>query len=117
MDDEKLLDRLTSALQELWDDGCPVVGSRRDEMARLALRRWRSGARRRVRPVIEDRMRDLTAGLIEAFEPEPRLVGSLKCDYRCVAERLARELTSAETNVSGVVMWDSRSQEGGCLRT
>jgi hypothetical protein len=98
MDDDELVRRLTKAMQELWDEGCPVAGLRQEEKARIALRRWRSGARRRGRPTIADRVRDLTKGLIEAFEPAPRLVGRTKRDYECVAERLAGELLRAESH-------------------
>jgi hypothetical protein len=60
-------------------------------MAQMAFRRWRSFSRRsRIRKASRaDRIRDLARGLVEAFEPDPRLVGPLMRDYECVAEAFA----------------------------
>lgn len=61
------------------------------------MRRWLSSARRRVKQNDrEAQIRDLVKGLIEQFEETPNLVGALRRDYRCVAERAAAILSKAE---------------------
>ena len=80
---------VVSAIARLWDEGCPVA-SRPEEMAPIAIRRWMSAERRGVKASDpQARRRDLTKGLIAHFEKEPALVGPLRSDYECVAERVA----------------------------
>jgi hypothetical protein len=79
------------AVEAAWEAGCPVAGSnpvRRAEVARRAVRRWGSAARRGVPPGAKD----LAAGLIAAFEPEPKVVGPLACDYEHLASCIAAAL-------------------------
>ncbi len=82
-----------AALAELWEQGCPVAApDGRDRLVDVGLRRWHSFHRRHPRngdPSREARIRDLVRGLVEAVEPEPRLVGRLVKDYECVAEAIA----------------------------
>jgi hypothetical protein len=76
-------------------DGSPVAGQDAkawDKIARVAVRRWRSAPRRRADGTREGRIQDLAAGLIEAFEPERRLVGPLKQDYLHLAQCIAAAL-------------------------
>lgn len=82
-----------AALADLWHQGCPIASpTDRERLVDIGLRRWRSFHRRhpRVRqPSHVARIRDLVGGLVEAGEPEPRLVGPLVKDYECVAEAIA----------------------------
>lgn len=84
--------RLVAAVEALWARGCPVARDA-EGLVEVGARRWRSAARRRV-PLGDPaaRVRDLTAGLVAHFEPDPKLVGPLVVDYECVAEELARIL-------------------------
>lgn len=89
------LDAVTLAIARLWEKGCPAAG-RPAESARIAIRRWHSVARRERKVTRDARIRDLTAGLIQAFEEDPRLVGPLKRDYECVAEAVANVLDPSD---------------------
>jgi hypothetical protein len=83
------------AIRALWQEGCPVA-SRAEEMAAVALRRWRSSSRRGIKA--EDgpgRVRDLAKGLAARFEQGPSQLGALMRDYECVAERVAQVLPGA----------------------
>ena len=92
---DTLQKQVASAIAALWEEGCPVA-SRPDEMAPIAIRRWMSAGRRGVKASDrEGRLRDLTKGLIAYFEKEPALVGPLRSDYECVAERVAKVLADA----------------------
>jgi hypothetical protein len=85
--------QVVSAIASLWEEGCPVA-TRPEEMAAIAIRRWMSAERRGVNASdLEGQLRDLTKGLIAHFEKEPALVGPLRADYECVAERVARILS------------------------
>ena len=100
MDDAPLVQHLALVLERLWDDGCPVAGhdaGSRQDMARVALRRWRSFDRRSKRKssTREERIEDLAKGLRDAVERDPRLVGPLMEDYRHVARTLAGVLDLA----------------------
>lgn len=67
-------------------------------MAPVAMRRWSSFGRRGLHEGdFGARVRDLVKGLIAHFEPEPRLVGPLRRDYECVAERIASVLAQARS--------------------
>ena len=96
---DELLDRIAAVMAEAWDEGCPVA-QRAAETAPIALRRWRSGARRHV-PLHsrEARIQDLADGLIERFETNPRLVGALKRDYEYLAARIVDLLLETEDAV------------------
>ena len=86
--------RLVLAADEaVWEAGCPVAGGSEiqwTEVARRAIRRWRSGSRRHVSQ--DGRIDDLATGLIAAFEPNLRLVGPLVRDYEYLAARIAAAL-------------------------
>ncbi len=81
-----------AAIADLWVRGCPVAGpDERERLVNVGLRRVRSFRRRHPRirlPSHEDKVRDLVLGLIETFEPEPRIVGPLAKDYECVARAI-----------------------------
>ncbi len=84
--------RVIEAFERLRAEGCPLpVPEHRERMAEVAFRRWRTfGRRSRTRhPSRADRVRDLAHGLVDALEPNPRLVGPLARDYECVAEAFA----------------------------
>ncbi|GAB2922457.1 hypothetical protein GCM10027280_07100 [Micromonospora polyrhachis] len=89
-----------AALADLWSQGCPVAGPNgRERLVDVGLRRWHSFHRRhsRVRPPThEARIRDLVRGLVEAVEPEPRLVGPLVKDYECVAEAITAAVSLSD---------------------
>ncbi|MEU8295927.1 hypothetical protein AB0C04_01385 [Micromonospora sp. NPDC048909] len=81
------------ALAKLWDQGCPIASpDDRERLVDIGFRRWDSFHRRHPRirqPPHEARIHDLVRGLVEAVEPEPRMVGPLVKDYECVAEVIA----------------------------
>jgi hypothetical protein len=81
-----------AAIADLWEQGCPVAGpGERERMVSIGLRRVRSFRRRHPRirqPSHEDKVRDVVRGLIDTFEPEPRLVGPLAKDYECLARAI-----------------------------
>ena len=92
MADDDLLASATAAIRAAWEEGCPVAGHA-EALAPVIVRRWRSAKRRGVR--LEDkaeRVDDLTRGLIAHYEPDPRLVGPLRVDYRYLAEKVADSL-------------------------
>lgn len=92
MTSQDALAAVTSAINQLWEEGCPVA-SRADEMAAVAVRRWATFSRRGVkRDDLFGRTRDLTKGLIAQFEADPAHPGPIRCDYECVAERVAAVL-------------------------
>jgi len=92
--DEELIARVTAAIAELWDEGCPVA-SHPEETAPVAIRRWRSSKRRGVKNSDQDgRIRDLAKGLVQQFEKHPELVGPVIKDYECVAKRVAAVMGS-----------------------
>jgi hypothetical protein len=92
--DEELIARITTAIAELWDEGCPVA-SNPEETAPFAIRRWRSSERRGVKQSDQAwRIRDLAKGLVQQFEKHPEAVGPLIKDYECVAERVAAVMGS-----------------------
>ncbi|MCX4468781.1 hypothetical protein OOK41_00365 [Micromonospora sp. NBC_01655] len=88
-----------AALADRWDRGCPIASpSDRERLVDVGLRRWHSFHRRH--PGIrqsspEARIRDLVRGLVEAVEPDPRLVGALVKDYECVAAAIAAAAASS----------------------
>jgi hypothetical protein len=98
------LDQICSAIQRAWDEGCPVAPSdhaAQEKTARIALRRWRSWQRRRVKPDLEARVSDLTKGLIETFCPDPIYVGPLKTDWEYLARSIAPVLVRLDTHHDG----------------
>jgi hypothetical protein len=90
-----LLQRLLEVVAAEHQSGSPIAGhddSVRQETARIALRRWRSFARRTQHPeriTHADRIEDLAKGLRDHFERKPALTGPLMADYRHLADRLA----------------------------
>ena len=86
--------QVIATIASLWEEGCPVA-SRPEEMAPIAIRRWMSAEGRGVKGSDWDgRVRDLTKGLVAHFEKDPALVGPLRADYECVAERVAKVLST-----------------------
>jgi hypothetical protein len=91
----RLADQLLAVVEAEHLGGCPVAG--RDDVARretvaIAMRRWRSFARRSARrgqATHPDRVEDLAKGLRDHFEVRPALAGPLMEDYRHLAARLA----------------------------
>lgn len=101
--DASIVAELTASISELRDDGCPVA-SHPEKTARVALRRWRSYRRRSVSGSdIEARFRDLVNGLVQQLERDPALVGPLKRDYECIAERV----------VPILARWEETAREQG----
>jgi hypothetical protein len=75
-------------MSKLWEEGSPIAGQP-EKMAQIAIRRYHSAARRGVSPSdAQARIADLTKGLIEHFETNPKLVGPLRKDYQYAAERI-----------------------------
>jgi hypothetical protein len=91
--DERLLEVVIKAVASAWEHGCPVAGHAAEtqaEIARRAVRRWRSSARRGISQEDRaDRLRDLAEGLVAEFEPDPCLVGPLRRDYEYLAATIA----------------------------
>ena len=89
--------RAVAAVAAAWQAGCPVAGWRPESQAAAAevcLRRYRSLARRNVdsadRPA---QIKDLARGMVEAFEPDLKLVGPLIRDYEWLAEQVLAAIT------------------------
>ena len=103
MSSTQLNDRLLAALEEARSAGSPVVGAEaadRQQMARSAVTRWNSFARRnrkRDGDLFERRVEDLAKGLRSELDARPSLVGPLMGDYRWLARRLAEVLTETTT--------------------
>jgi len=98
MTDEEIRQRLLLAIAAAWQEGCPIAfpqGS--EQLAAIALRRWRSGHRRfrKQPPTRVQRIADLAEGLIQACETDPRLVGPLRIDYIYLAGSLANVFEAA----------------------
>lgn len=74
--------RLQAVVEAEQLSGCPVAGrddATRQEMASLAMRRWRSFARRSVHPgqaAHAEQVEDLAKGLRDRFETNPALTGA-----------------------------------------
>ena len=86
------LQAVLDAMAAAWDDGCPVARPD-EETARVALRRWRSHANRKITATdLDCRVGDLAKGLVEASEENPKLIGRLIEDYRHLARCIARAL-------------------------
>jgi hypothetical protein len=101
-------DAVAQAIGALWDEGCPVAGDAA-KLVPVILHRWQSSTRRGVAPAdTRARTRDLVLGLIEQLEPEPELVGPLRKDYECVADRVVPLLVGLEAQ--GILVPASKSQ-------
>jgi hypothetical protein len=88
------LEPMLAALQALRASGCPVVGQDETTVARMAdvaVRRWRSSARRGV-PQGDRAARelDLLKGLIGRFDPDP--IYRIDRDWQCVVHALLPHL-------------------------
>ncbi len=96
---DRIIGLLVATLSRAWEAGNPVAGSTlafRRELASIALRRWRSAARRGVQSNGDlKHVRDLACGLIAAFEENPGLVGPLRLDYECIAGELLTTIQRA----------------------
>jgi len=90
--DQSTIAAAEKAIRAAWEDGCPVAGHP-EELAPLAVRRWRS-AERRIKGETdrESRIRDLAKGLMQIYEDDPGHVGPLKEDYRYLAQRIAEAI-------------------------
>lgn len=86
------------AVEAAYEEGCPVACGglvEWEEIADVAIRRWRSIGRRRSKRIVHaDRVEDLAKGLRDHFSPDRRLVGPLMTDYRCLASRIADVLSA-----------------------
>jgi len=94
--DDAVRSELEAVLDRLRDDGCPFVGSSRDVIIDIGVRRWGSFERRnhRRRPGREDRIADLARGLYERLQPKEHQFTSdpLMRDVECVARAVADAL-------------------------
>lgn len=88
--------RLVSIVDQAYKDGCPIA-LRGEEIAKFAIRRWKSSARRLKKINLESQTRDLAKGLISKFEESPELVGPLKQDYLWLSQKIA-EVLKVEVN-------------------
>lgn len=74
--------------------GCPMAygtDADREEIARIAVRRWRSMDRRHKKPLSKDQqIEDLAKGLRQHFSFDPKLEDLTH--YRCVAQAVADAL-------------------------
>jgi len=96
------LAKAIQAVAAAWEEGCPVAGSteeQRRKIAQVALRRWRSFARRQPTADHEERVRHLAAGLGERFHGGN--LGPLREDYRFLANAIGRAIGNAEAAISG----------------
>lgn len=92
MPKEMLLENLVKVIEELNATG-DSWNWPRAEIARIAIRRWDSYARRhpKAKPTIKDeRVLDLAKGLQAHFEPD--IPYTHPSDWRVLAEALARKL-------------------------
>ena len=92
--DDGLRVAVVAAIRRLSEEGCPVAGHPED-LADVAVRRWRSSRSRLTKPSMASRIQDLAKGLIEHCEHNPKEVGPLKRDYEHVAECIAPLLVAA----------------------
>ena len=80
-----------------WEDGCPVASGDPNKSANIAVRRWFSSSRRKVKAKDrEAKIRDLAKGLVQTFEEKPELVGPIIADYLWLAEQIAEVLEPSE---------------------
>src|SRR5687768_14404928 len=94
MSEERILSSLEEVVVQARLQGCPVAREQiQNELARVALRRWRSFDRRHKKSDSNRaRVEDLAKGLRDAIEGDRSLVGPLMDDYRWLAEQLAQKL-------------------------
>jgi hypothetical protein len=93
--DQETLATVIAAVDAARVAGCPVIydPNRVEETARVAIRRWRSSARRGIDQADHAaRIRDLAKGLVEQFESDPKMVGPLFRDYEYLAAEAAKAL-------------------------
>lgn len=101
---DQLAGRLVAVIVAEHLAGCPVAGhddAERQKIAAVAIRRWRSFARRSTYPnqaSRAERAEDLAKGLRDRLEVEPALAGPLMEDYRHLAARLAAVLADPPAN-------------------
>ena len=82
----------TAAIKTAWDAGCPVAHAH-EQIAPIAIRRWRTSERRGIdQDDYNARFRDLAKGLVAQFERRPELVGPLIVDYEYLASEIAKVL-------------------------
>lgn len=92
MDESNEAERARRAAEGVAAEGGPL-GLPPTECAAIAQRRWGTSSRRGVdQDDFERRIDDLAVGLVQRFEPEPDLVGSLLSDYRYLAATLAHAI-------------------------
>jgi hypothetical protein len=91
--EESVRDRVVRAIQAAEKSGSPVADDA-EATAEIALRRYRSRDRRKVKDTRAAIAQDLAKGLIADFERYPELVGPLKADYLHLAEVIIDVLES-----------------------
>lgn len=101
-DDMIAFAEVVQAVAAAWKEGCPVAGSteeQRREIAQVALRRWRSFARRMPTADHAQRVRDLAAGL--GANLHGGNLGPLREDYRFLANAIGKAIGDAEAAIYG----------------
>jgi hypothetical protein len=90
--DPAVVDLAIIAIKAAWEAGCPVAHAH-EQIAPIAIRRWRTSDRRGVEQNDENaRIRDLAIGLVAQLEEDSKLVGPLVRDYKYLASELAKVL-------------------------
>ena len=71
-EEAELVTRLTTAIKQAWEEGCPVAAgsiTECEQEALAALRRWNGFMRRNRNGNTKQRVEDLAKGLRDAYEP------------------------------------------------
>jgi hypothetical protein len=91
---EEVQQRVITALEKAWEAGSPMAGSQpeyRAEMADVCLRRYGSRERRGVNATDREAVvRDLSVGMIQAFETSFSTHGAIWREYYWLADQVLK---------------------------